>query len=237
MANAEWLPPLSWTPSPNYSARTADIDGIVIHDCEGDFDASDEWFKEKQSQVSAHFVIREDGGKIDQCVRVSDKAWHACAFNSRTIGIEMAGYSKNGYSDALLLTTARLAAYLCKTYNIPIQRAPGGAGKGLETHFGLGKDGGGHSDPSTNPAWITGFIARVKAEADAGHYPPPGSYLAGAAEPTAPLLTTLEGVLDALEKLGFPNPVKAFQAKEKLDVDGDAGPLTVAAIEKELSGG
>ena len=234
-----WLPPLSWVPSPNFSQRSAEPDLIVIHDCEGGFDPSVEWFGEKQSQVSAHFVIREDGGKIDQCVRVSDKAWHVCNLNSRSIGIEMAGYSRNGFSDALLLTTARLAAYLARTCGIPVQDAHGGARAGITTHFATGAAGGGHSDPSTSASWLPAFVARVQAEADAGHFPAPGSYLAGAdaVEPAPPDLTTLAGVLDALDKLGFPNPVKAFQAKHGLDVDGDPGPLTQSAIAKELSGG
>ena len=225
-----WLPALSWVPSPNVSQRSADVDLVVIHDCEGDFDASVEWFGEKRSQVSAHFVIRQDGAKIDQCVRVSDKAWHACAFNSRSIGIEMAGYARNGYSDALLTTAARLTAYLCKTYGIPIRHAVGGVGQGIESHFGLGVAGGGHSDPSTSPAWMPAFIARVQAEFDAGRTPPPGSYLAGAADPlpakpAPPDLTTIEGVLDALDNLGFANPIRAFQSKYGLDVSTSTGML------------
>ena len=59
------------------------------------------------------------------------------------------------------------------------------------------------------------------------------------AAPPAPTLdlTDVFAVLDALEKLGYPNPIKAFQKKEGLDVDGDPGPQTQAAIAKELSGG
>ena len=167
----DFLPPLLWKPSPNFSARNARVDLLILHDCEGPYGGSINWFESKQSQVSAHFVVREDGQEVTQMVELADKAWHVVDFNSRAIGVEMAGYAKDGFSAPLMLTVARMFAYLCKYLQIPVQHARGGVGPGIESHFGLGAAGGGHSDPSTDPAFMTAFIAQVQAETNKGDFP------------------------------------------------------------------
>jgi hypothetical protein len=244
------LPPLRWKPSPNVSARTARVDLLVLHDCEGSYQGSIAYFETRESQVSAHFVCREDGGEVTQMVDLADKAWHACAFNSRSVGWEMAGYAKNGFSDALLDATAASFAYLAHHLQIPVRHARGGVGPGIESHWGLGATGGGHSDPSRDPGFMDAFVARVQAHTDRGDFPalwspenvptpcpltPPEG---GGGTSAAPLdLSTPKGLLAALEALKLPNPVKLFQAANGLAVDGDPGPLTRAAILKALSGG
>ena len=168
----DYLPPLIWTPSPNFNSRGGvKIDQVIIHDEEGTFSASDTWLEEAASHVSAHLTVRDDGALVHQLVAFENRAWHACAANSRSIGIEMAGFSKNGFSEALKLTTARICAYLCNRFAIPIHHAVGGVGAGIELHWGLGVAGGHHFDPSTDPQWIEDFVALVKVEHDDGHYP------------------------------------------------------------------
>ncbi len=166
------LPSLKWRASPNFNARGgARVDLIVIHDMEGSYAGSIDWFAQRQSDVSAHFCVRDDGGEITQMVHLSDRAWHACAFNSRSIGIEMAGFASKGYSSHLLQATAALAAELCHFLQIPVRHARGGVGAGLESHWGLGRAGGGHSDPSTDPDFMDRFIALVQAAYDRGFDP------------------------------------------------------------------
>ena len=217
------LPKLLWRSSPNFSARSARVDLLVLHDCEGGYEASINWFLMKESQVSAHFVAKEDGSEVTQMVELADKAWHCCNLNSRSIGWEMGGYEKNGFSEALLDTTALGFAYLAHHLQIPVRHARGGVGPGIESHFGLGAQGGGHLDPSRDPAFMDKFVARVQAHYAKGDFPavwePEKAAKACSLAPKALDLGSTAGVQQALNSLGA-----------KLDVDGDSGPLTIAAI-------
>jgi N-acetylmuramoyl-L-alanine amidase len=165
------LPKLIFKPSPNFSARTARVDLLVLHDTQGGYAGSIDWFARKESQVSAHFVCREDGGEVTQMVELADKAWHAMAFNSRSVGWEMAGYAAKGYSDVLLDTSALAFAYLCHHLQIPVRHARGGVGPGIASHYDLGYAGGGHLDPSIEPAFMDKFVARVEGHAAKADFP------------------------------------------------------------------
>ena len=81
--------------------------------------------------ASAHYFV--DDISIWQCVLDKDIAWHCGADyykhpscrNSNSIGIEMCCYMNNGrldISDAVIQNTLELAAYICKTYGITIDR-------------------------------------------------------------------------------------------------------------------
>jgi hypothetical protein len=70
-----FLPVLLWRPSPNSSGRhgmrgphsLARLRGRV-HDCAGGYEGSIRWFELSRSNVSAHYVVREDGGEATQMV-------------------------------------------------------------------------------------------------------------------------------------------------------------------------
>lgn len=157
------LPKLHWIKSPNFSKRTAPVDLIVCHDTEGGFAGAVSWFSQPQSGVSAHFVLKEDGSEAVQMVHLDDKAWHAKAFNSRSIGIEMAGFASKGFSDAEWQSAANIVAWLLKEYSLPAQWAHHGQGQGFTSHYDLGAAGGGHSDPTTDSAKWQQFVALVQA--------------------------------------------------------------------------
>lgn len=80
--------------------------------------------------ASAHYFV--DDNSIWQCVLDKDIAWHVGANtyyngtrNSNSIGIEMCCYKNNGVldmSNATINNTLELAAYICKKYNITIDR-------------------------------------------------------------------------------------------------------------------
>lgn len=232
----DFLPPLLWKASPNFSAREARVDLLILHDCEGSYSASVSWFEQKRSQVSAHYVVREDGQEVTQMVALADKAWHVCDFNSRSVGVEMAGYAKDGFSVPLMMTAARMFAYLCHHLQIPVRHARGGVGPGIESHFGLGHAGGGHSDPSTDPAFMDTFIAQVQAEANKSDAPvlwEPASSPTPTIAPPAPLPVIDIGGLPAASK-ALQEAVMAFQRVSGLAVDGDLGPLTITAYERGL---
>lgn len=104
---------------------------IVIHTMEapekvGTARATANYFASKNApQASAHYCI--DNTEIIQCVRDQDVAWHAPGANSNGIGLEHAGYAKQGtpewsdsYSQQMLALSAALTARLCTQYSIPV---------------------------------------------------------------------------------------------------------------------
>lgn len=157
------LPKLHWIKSPNFSKRTAPVDLIVVHDTEGGFAGAVSWFSQPQSGVSAHFVLKEDGTEAVQMVHLDDKAWHAKAFNSRSIGIEMAGFASKGFTETEWQAAANIVAFLLHEFNIPRQVSQGGHFPGFCSHYMLGAAGGGHSDPTTNTGVWQHFVDRVMA--------------------------------------------------------------------------
>lgn len=112
------------TPSPNYGERkgVSSPDMIVLH-YTGMSDAASAIVRlcTAGSEVSAHYVVLEDGN-IVQCVRESERAWHAGTscwagethINSRSIGVEIVNRGHDlGYTDFPLRQIAAVIA-LCK---------------------------------------------------------------------------------------------------------------------------
>lgn len=165
------LPELHWIPSPNYSARggSGKPNLIVIHDTQGSYQGSVNWFAMWRSHVSAHLALNENGTMATQMVRFSQKAWHACWFNSSSIGIEMAGFEEKGFAEAEWTSAANITAYLCHRFGIPVRWAQGGKGSGIAQHRDLGKLGGGHVDATPDPnkwLWFMGLVAKATAAGD-----------------------------------------------------------------------
>src|SRR5215216_4141316 len=81
----------------NSSRETScSINKIVIHVAEGSYSGTVSWFENCAAQASAHFVVSREG-RVAQCVRDEDIAWHAGWWdtNTHSIGIEHAGYIDN----------------------------------------------------------------------------------------------------------------------------------------------
>ena len=157
------LPPLKWVTSPNFSGRNGQkIDLIVAHDCEGSYQGSISWFSQRASQVSAHYVLREDGAEATQMVELENKSWHACNFNPRSIGVEMAGFAKKGFGAPEWSAAADIIAWLLKSHGIPARWAEKGIGAGFCSHYDLGAAGGGHNDPTTDPVVWNNFVVLVQ---------------------------------------------------------------------------
>ena len=228
------LPALLWRPSPNFSSRHgARIDLVVLHDCEGGYDGSIRWFEMSRSNVSAHYVVREDGSEATQMVDLADNAWHACAFNRRSVGVEMGGFANRGFGAHLLATTARMFAFLCHHLQIPVRHARAGVGPGIASHNDLGAAGGGHHDPSDDPSFMQRFVSLVDDEHRKGHFPDvwdphkpqkpcllspadgSTSSLMTSTAPPLPNVHTICGLQQALKMLGY-----------RIAVDGDYGPET-----------
>jgi formylglycine-generating enzyme required for sulfatase activity len=119
------LEDIEFITSPNYSERSANIDQIIIHIMQGTLEGSISWFKNTSSNVSAHYLVGQNG-EIVQMVRLTKKAWHAGTHNSRSIGIEHAGFDDGpaGYTDKYITeaeyqASAKLTKWLCEKYGIP----------------------------------------------------------------------------------------------------------------------
>jgi N-acetyl-anhydromuramyl-L-alanine amidase AmpD len=147
-------PQATWRPAAycNYTKSkresSYDIEKIVIHVAEGSYSGTISWLENCAPQGSAHYVVSNKGWTA-QCVREEDIAWHAGWWytNKHSIGIEHAGYVDNPewFTKSMYHTSAKLSAWCCKKYKIPIDRehiighdeVPGcssGSGGGVNCH-------------------------------------------------------------------------------------------------------
>jgi hypothetical protein len=119
-----------WRPAhrSNYTNRNRgvkQIDMVIVHVAQGSYSGTISWFQYGGSDVSAHYVVSQNG-KVAQCVRNEDIAWHAgnWRYNRMSIGIEHAGYAgdPDTWTNRMYRSSAKLSAYLSRRYNIPVDR-------------------------------------------------------------------------------------------------------------------
>jgi N-acetyl-anhydromuramyl-L-alanine amidase AmpD len=131
-----------WRPSPNVNARPSGDIGkvamVIIHSCEGGYTGCWSWLANPASQVSAHYVVKEDGSEITQLVAEGTRAWHigstySCQLNANfdcwrngasnnhfTIGVEHGGYaSQTVWPLAQIDASARLVCDVTRRHGIP----------------------------------------------------------------------------------------------------------------------
>jgi hypothetical protein len=144
---AAWRPAASCNYTNSDRETSYDVKKIVIHVAEGSYSGTVSWLENCAAGASAHYVVSSKGG-MAQCVRNENIAWHAGWWdtNTHSIGIEHAGYIDNPewFTRSMYHTSARLSAWLCKKYKIPIDRkhiishsqVPGcsGSGGGIDCH-------------------------------------------------------------------------------------------------------
>lgn len=121
-------------PSPNFNERPSPIDAVIIHYTDMVFaEAALAWLTNPASQVSAHYLIDEEG-QIYRMVDQEKRAWHAgesywqgrTNLNDCSIGIELAnpGHS-HGYrpfADAQIDALIQLCQGIKQRWNIPQSR-------------------------------------------------------------------------------------------------------------------
>jgi hypothetical protein len=238
------LPKLVQVASPNFSDRHGErIRLVVVHDTEGSYEGAVAWFAQKASQVSAHFVMREDGGEVTQMVPLAAKAWHACNFNPFSVGIEGAGTAAKGFSPAWWKGMAKIVAWTLHAYDLPPRWAEGGQGDGFCSHYDLGTAGGGHHDPVAvgSPVWdnFKTLVANAYSNFSAGPLP----VWALRSEPAPKMLSPAPAVAPepshgGADRKGSEVALKskweviAFQRSRGLTPDGIIGPKTLAEIRK-----
>jgi N-acetyl-anhydromuramyl-L-alanine amidase AmpD len=109
--------------------RNADIDMVVIHTAEtpdmGDFlGALNRVFQSPTHGGSTHFGVDTDG-RIGRFAEDSLACWSCghSGYNHRSLSIEHEGYAKDkNWNDAMLEASAKLVAFLCEAYDIPVDR-------------------------------------------------------------------------------------------------------------------
>jgi N-acetyl-anhydromuramyl-L-alanine amidase AmpD len=113
-------------PLDHSAPRGSQIDLIVLHITDGPTARSAiETFKASQEphRVSCHFVIDRDG-TVYQLVDTTYAAWHASQVNARSVGIEHAAVPGSlPATEAQYEASAKLVAWLCRSLQIPCDRA------------------------------------------------------------------------------------------------------------------
>lgn len=165
------LPPLEQRHSPNQSSRLGmPVSMIVLHSTEGAYAGAVDWLCNPASQVSAHLVLREDGGEATQLVPYGEKAWHVAAYNPFSIGLECAGFSGRLPSGQLRVA-ARIVAFLLHKHGLPARYVGARVWlKGWSLHQALGVQGGGHHDPGFSLWRRLWFGALVRHELRRGGF-------------------------------------------------------------------
>lgn len=113
------------------------VDAIVIHCTEGDAASVRAWFRNPDAEVSAHYMVRKDGG-IEQFVDEDDKAFHAgqpvrptaalvlerapWTPNSWAIGVEHESSGREELTDAQRAASYELIADIVRRRAIPVDR-------------------------------------------------------------------------------------------------------------------
>lgn len=170
-------------PSPNYNERAADETGrvhmVIIHSCEGGYAGCWGWLTSTASGVSAHYVVREDGGEISQLVPESKRAWHIgarydCSLNAShecaslngaqanhfTVGVEHAGFaSQTSWPAAQIDASARLVCDVTRRWKVPRDRFHVVSHAQLQPYN--------RTDPGAGWPWAD-YLARVAAHCGDG---------------------------------------------------------------------
>lgn len=128
----------------------------------GTYQGAINWFKDCISQVSAHYVIRNNDGEVSQVVAEANRAWSqgVTLYNDQGIGVEHEVLATNlsmWDSDPMMAAAAALCINVCNRQGIPKVRRTINGEAGIY----------GHSDvkatdcPNMTPARWTNFLNRV----------------------------------------------------------------------------
>ena len=147
MPQAVWIgPTLNRTPN----GMNSRIYGLVLHIQQGTEQGSEAWFKDPSSQASAHFLNPKQG-PLRQLVDTADRAWAEAGGNSNWISVENEGKVPDALTPSQVENCAQLFAWVCRTYNVPVQSTDSPAWRGLGWHGMGGKAWGNHPDcPGVN---------------------------------------------------------------------------------------
>ena len=109
--------------SPNYSARTATVEAVILHYMAGELSAVGcaQMFANPARQASSHYCVGSDGYIVCSC----DEAYRAWTSgsdwaDSRAITIEVASLADGSITDAAMNAVVELIADIAKRYSLYI---------------------------------------------------------------------------------------------------------------------
>ena len=251
-----YYPPVQYVPAArsNYDAgRTAAITTIVIHETDGTWLSATNWFQNRYSRVSSHYLVRAWDGGIMQFVAEADTAYHARSANPYSIGIEHEYSAKYAIPHTIVQyrSSALLVCAIARRYGIPTDR------RHIIGHNEV--PGTDHSDPG--PTWNWSYYmslvnqcswqraepvarARVRTVADQGYVPTSGLEFDNVSDEVSLLQWNLAylGFMDPEEVAGGGNrfgplteeAVTRFQQSHVLPTTGLYDDLTASALVQAL---
>lgn len=124
-----------WHPSVNFGARrgVAQPNMVMLHyTAMTSAEGARDWLCNPEAQVSAHYVIAEDG-RLWQLVEEEQRAWHAgvgawgqiCDVNSHSIGIEIANTGDQPFPEPQMAVLEDLLRGMMDRWSIPPHRVIG----------------------------------------------------------------------------------------------------------------
>ena len=165
-----------WRPSPNFNQRpgaTGSTHVVIVHTCESNYASCWSWLVNSASQVSAHYVVNEEGSEMSQLVLERDRAWHIAALydcdlnrghhcslndaqsNDFTVGIEHAGFaSQTAFPASQIEASAALLCDITRDRGIPRDW------QHVVAHGQLQPEN--RTDPGPNWPWIA-YLHRAQA--------------------------------------------------------------------------
>lgn len=176
---------------------------VVIHATDNTAGAAAEagYATHRPDKTSAHFYI--DDTTAIRALPLDNIAY-GCLYHGNQISVqlELCGPS-NHLSDATIRRAAGIAAEICRTYNLPIQKITAGqvrnGAKGICGHGDITaafpEDHGDHTDPGAAFPWPT-FINYIQAAANNAN--PGGDTMATLEGPQALQLQNSEAILSAI---------------------------------------
>jgi N-acetyl-anhydromuramyl-L-alanine amidase AmpD len=180
--NTHRLPDITWEPTDNKSSRQgAKVERVVLHTWgvhytdekaeKASYHGVINYFKQKSSQVSAHFVYpgSAEPGHIAQMVAYADMAWAEKSYNRTSVEIECADAIWLGHDAAGLEQLAHITGFLLHKFALKPKHEIFG---GFCRHGDLGIAGGSHPVCPVkvpNAHWDH-FMVLVKKHYDAGGY-------------------------------------------------------------------
>ncbi|MFI1093801.1 N-acetylmuramoyl-L-alanine amidase [Streptomyces sp. NPDC020917] len=126
-------PGAQWLPADPANYRTArrprshPVESVVVHVTQEHFADAVALFQSPGRRTSAHYLVGSADGRIAQCVREKDVAWHTGSpdDDARSIGITHEGWvdSTAWFTEAMYASSAALTAAVCARHAIPLDRA------------------------------------------------------------------------------------------------------------------
>jgi N-acetylmuramoyl-L-alanine amidase len=121
-------------PSPNFNDRRGkSVEHLILHyTAMNTAESAIDWLCDPKSQVSAHYVVAEDG-TVTQLVSEDKRAWHAGVsywagatdINSSSVGIEIANQGDRPYQRAQMDAVIALSQSIVSRHGIPAHNVIG----------------------------------------------------------------------------------------------------------------